>query len=111
MGRGKLEANPGPDIAVACQAIENAGSQRARLMGASALAGGALRGLAVAAGMVAAFGGAPARAQCFVNAVGTLSGPCFSTATGSSSTAVGGGANATGDSATAYGFGAVANGN
>jgi len=37
-------------------------------MGASAIAGGALRGLAIvagAAGMATAFGAAPASAQCF----------------------------------------------
>src|SRR5262245_57613575 len=89
-----------------------AGSSRARLMGASALAGGALRGLAVAAGMVTVFGSAPASAQCFSGLVGNLlTANCdITAATGINSTAVGLNANATGSTATAYGSGAVANG-
>ena len=39
-------------------------SRRARLMGASALASGAMRGLAAAAGLAAVFGASPALAQC-----------------------------------------------
>jgi hypothetical protein len=51
-------------------------SRRARFMGASAIAGGVLRSLAVAAGMVTVFGSSPASAQCFSGAVppGTLLG-------------------------------------
>jgi hypothetical protein len=41
-----------------------AAARRAGLLATSALAGGALRGVA-AAGLVAAFGAAPALAQCF----------------------------------------------
>jgi hypothetical protein len=63
---GKLNANQSTprvrDIAVAPEAICIPLSRRARLMGASAIAGGTLRGLAVAAGMVTVFGGAPALA-------------------------------------------------
>jgi hypothetical protein len=51
------------DVAVGSKPIKVAGNRRARLMGANALAGGALRGLAIAAGMVTIFGAAPARAQ------------------------------------------------
>src|SRR2546426_3801804 len=46
------------DIALANEPIGIPISRRARLMGASAIAGGTLRGLAVAAGMVTVFGGA-----------------------------------------------------
>jgi hypothetical protein len=99
------------DIAVANEPIGIPISRRARLMGASAIAGGTLRGLAVAAGMVTVFGGAPALAQCSSNAAGTLSGSCAAAAaTGANSTAIGLNANATGTSATAYGNGALANG-
>ena len=65
----KTRINPnlrGPqasDVAVGGKPIKVAGNRRARLMGASALAGGALRGLAIAAGMVTIFGAATARAQ------------------------------------------------
>ena len=45
------------DIAVAGASTGISISLRARLMGASAIAGGALRGLAIAAGMVTVFGG------------------------------------------------------
>jgi hypothetical protein len=69
-----------PAIAVAGEPIGIAVSRRARLLGASALAGGALRGLAIAAGMVTAFGAAPALAQCFSDAGGTLSGSCAAAA-------------------------------
>ena len=72
MKTGKLKANPRTarvyDIAVGCE-ISIPVSRRARLMGASAIAGGALRGLAVAAGMVTVFGASPALAQCFSGAV------------------------------------------
>src|SRR5262245_15834770 len=84
---------------------------RARLLGASAIAGGALRSLA-AVGMVTGFGAAPALAQCFSGAAGNLlTASCeHAAATGVNSTAVGLGANATGTNATAYGNGAVADG-
>jgi YadA head domain repeat (2 copies) len=101
------------DIAVANEPIGIPISRRARLMGASALAGGALRSLAVAAGMAAVFGAAPAMAQCSSNAGGTLSGAgacAAAAATGTQSTAIGLNANATGTGATAYGNGALANG-
>jgi hypothetical protein len=59
---GKLNANQSTprvrDIAVAGEATDIPVSRRARLMGASALAGGAWRGLAIAAGMVTVFGAA-----------------------------------------------------
>jgi len=51
-------------IAVVDEVVSTPLSRRARLMGASALAGGALRGLAIAAGIVTAFGASPAFAQC-----------------------------------------------
>src|SRR5262245_44441692 len=100
-------------VAAACKPIDVAGSRRARLMGASAIAGGTLRGLAIAAGMVTVFGAAPAMAQCFSGVGGNLLlGGCQSTAaTGINSTAVGFMANATGGNATAYGNQAIANGN
>src|SRR5262245_36831277 len=44
--------------------------RRARFMGASAIAGGALRGLAIAAGIVTVSGASPALAQCFSGAAG-----------------------------------------
>jgi hypothetical protein len=93
MKTGKRDANRngsrGDDVAAPHESICIPLSRRARLMGASALAGGALRGLAVAAGMVTVFGGAPAFAQCSSNAGGTLSGSCAAAAaTGASSTAV-----------------------
>jgi hypothetical protein len=68
MKAGKLKSNRRTArvhaIVVAGESIDIPGGQRARLMGASALAGGTLRGLAVAAGMVTVFGGAPAFAGC-----------------------------------------------
>ena len=87
-------------------------------MGESALTGGALRGLAIAAGMVTVFGGAPAFAQCLSTAAGFNGGCAAATATGVGSTAVGSGATAIGPPppggsgffATAYGNNAVANG-
>jgi hypothetical protein len=63
-------------------------NRRARLMGASAMAGGALS-LAIAAGVVTVFGGAPAAAQCASTNTG-FTGSCTATATGAGSTAVGG---------------------
>jgi hypothetical protein len=113
---GKPNANQSTprvrDIAVACEATDIPVSRRARLMGASALAGGALRGLAVAAGMVTVFGGAPAFAGCQSSATDLSAGTsCAATAsTGVQATAVGLNANATGTNATAYGFLAIANG-
>src|SRR5262249_56825035 len=54
----------GGEIAVAREAISSIPvSRRTRLMGASAIAGGALRSLAIAAGVVTVFGAAPAFAQ------------------------------------------------
>jgi YadA head domain repeat (2 copies) len=102
-------------VAAAHKPIEIAGNRRARLLGASALAGGALRGLVVAAGMATVFGGAPALAQVGCQSAATdLSagaGGCLAAAaTGVASTAVGRSANATGDSATAIGFSATATG-
>src|SRR5262249_29532111 len=84
--------------------IDIAGSRRARLMGASALAGGALRGLAIAAGMATVFGAAPAFAlDCQSGtSLSIISANCDATATGGNATAVGSGATATGASATAY---------
>ena len=84
----------------------------AGIMGASAIAGGALRGLAIAAGIVTVFGATPAAAQCFSGTGGTLLMPAcnITAATGVASTAVGLSANATGTNATAYGNAAVANG-
>src|SRR5262249_56016523 len=80
--------------------------RRARLRGASALAGGALRGLAAAAGMAATLGAAPAFAGCNSGNVANTSllptPACTATATDAQSTAVGPGTNATGLSATAY---------
>jgi hypothetical protein len=64
------------DVAVAGASTGISISLRARLMGASAIAGGALRGLAIAAGMVTAFGGAPALAVCFSGNAGTLLSGC-----------------------------------
>ena len=52
------------DLAVADEPVGVPISRRAGLMGASALARGALRSLAVAAGMATVFGAAPAAAQC-----------------------------------------------
>jgi hypothetical protein len=95
MKTGRLEAEPHGsqvhDIAIADEAINIPVGRRARLMGATAIAGGALRGLAVAAGMATVFGAAPAAAQCFSGTVGTLlMGPCdISAATGGNATAVG----------------------
>src|SRR5262249_45258852 len=100
----------GGEIAVAREAISSIplSPRRPRLMGASAIAGGALRSLAIAAGVVTVFGAAPAFAQVGCQSAATdLSagaGGCLATAaTGGSSTAVGSAANATGLAATAYG--------
>jgi hypothetical protein len=64
---GALNARPDGsrvrELAIADQATGISGSRRARLMSASALAGGTLRCLAVAAGMVTIFG-TPAAASC-----------------------------------------------
>src|SRR5256884_7909644 len=79
-----------------------------RLMGASAIAGGPLRGLAAAAGMVTVFGGTPALAQCASTNTGFTGTCAAAAATGGDSTAVGQAANATGTFATAYGNAAVA---
>ena len=57
-------------VAVVDEAVSTPLSLRARLMGASALAGGALRGLAIAAGIVTVFGASPASAQCASGATG-----------------------------------------
>ena len=76
-------------------------SRRAHLMGASAMAG-ALRSMAIAAGMLTVFGGAPAAADCASTGAG-FTGTCTATATGTGSTAVGAGANATATNASAYG--------
>src|SRR5260370_33768432 len=66
------------DLAVADEPVGIPISRRAGLMGASALAGGGLRGLAIAAGMVAVFGGAPAFAACCSTNTGTP-GTCAAT--------------------------------
>jgi hypothetical protein len=96
--------------AAAGESIDMPLSRRARLLGASALAGGALRSLAIAAGMVTVFGAAPAFAQCRSTDTG-FTGTCAATAAiGANSTAVGSGANAAAADATAYGNNAVANG-
>src|SRR5262245_22869620 len=99
-------------VAVVDEAVSTPLSRCARLMGAIALAGGALRGLAIAAGIVTVFGASPAVAGCQSSATDLSAGTsCAATAsTGANSTAVGLNANATGTSATAYGNGAVANG-
>jgi trimeric autotransporter adhesin len=116
MRMGKLDAEPEgsrvDEVAIAGESISISGSQRARLMGASALAGGALRGLSIAAGMATAFGATPAAAQCASGATGNITtAACDVTAaTGVNSTAVGRAANATGLDATAFGFFAVAMG-
>src|SRR5436309_5435862 len=91
------------DIALANEPIGIPISRRARLMGASAIAGGTLRGLAVAAGMVTVFGGAPALAQCASTNTGFTGTCAAAAATGGDSTAVGQAANATGTFATEIG--------
>ncbi len=119
MKKGKLKANPRTvhvhGIAVAGDSISIPRSRRARLLGASALAGDAFRSFAIAAGVVTALGTAPAFAQvgCQSDTSDlTAGGSCLAAAaTGANSTAVGFNANATGTNATAYGNGAVANGN
>ena len=98
------------DIALANEPIGIPISRRARLMGASAIAGGTLRGLAVAAGMVTVFGGAPALAQCASTNTGFTGTCAAAAATGANSTAVGQAANASGVFATAYGNSAFASG-
>ena len=114
MKTGKLEAEPHGsqvhDIAIADEAINTPVSRRARLMGASALAGGTLLGLAIAAGVATVFGASPAAAQCFSGTGGNLlMAACDVTAaSGLASTAVGSNANATGTTATAYGNTAIA---
>src|SRR5262249_27636665 len=99
---------------VAWKPIEIAISHRTRLMGASSIAGGALRGLVVAAGMVTVLGASPALAQCFSGGgSGLTTGGAGCDAVvpaGANATAVGQGANATGTNATAYGNAALANG-
>src|SRR5262249_7840097 len=114
MKRGRIKADPsGPRFNdIGGETIDIAVSRHARLLGASALAGGVLRGLAIAAGMVTALGASPVFAQCASSATDLNgAGSCAATAaTGTFSTAVGFNANATGVSATAYGNGAVANG-
>ena len=142
MGTGKLDAEPEGsrvhEIAIAGESISNSGSQRARLMGASALTGGAVRGFAIAAGMVTAFGATPALADC-ASDTPSFTGSCtaaaaigvnstavgagaradgiiattfgaFANATGLNATAIGGASVANGDRATATGAGATANG-
>src|SRR5262245_16656517 len=97
-------------VAVVDEAVSTTLSRRARLMGASALAGGALHGLAIAAGIVTVFGASPAFAQCYSTMTG-LAGDCTAVVpTGANATAIGKNANATGTTATAYGTGATANG-
>src|SRR5262245_54191680 len=67
---------------------------RAALLGSSALAGGTLRGLALATGMVVAFGASPAFAQCYSTMTG-LAGDCTAVVpTGTNATAIGLNANA-----------------
>jgi hypothetical protein len=65
-GSSKATRNRAPvdRVAIPGESIGIPLSRRARLMGASALAGGAWRGLAIAAGMVTVFGGTPAFAGC-----------------------------------------------
>ena len=116
MKKGKLKANLRTvhvhGIAVAGDSISIPRSRRARLLGASALAGDALRRLAIAAGVVTALGASPAFAQNAILDPGLAAGVCLpAAATGTNSTAVGFNANATGTNATAYGNSAVANGN
>jgi hypothetical protein len=104
------------DIAVTGESPRIPISRRTRLMGASAVAGGALRGLAVGTGMMMAVGGTPAFAQvpalpCFSGLPGALVTTCQAAPTPFlGSTAVGFAAEANGTSATAYGFSAFANG-
>ena len=70
--------------------------RRAHLLASSSLCGGALRSLAGAAGMLAAFGLSPAFAQCFSGTTGNLlTIACQAIVpTGTSSTAIGFNANA-----------------
>src|SRR5262245_32067206 len=67
MKTGKFGAGPaGPhprNIAIGHESISTPTSRRGRLMAGSALAGGALRYLAVAAGMATVLGASPALAQ------------------------------------------------
>ena len=106
--RGDQPEHPPDFLAVADEPVGVPISRRAGLMGASALARGALRSLAVAAGMATVFGAAPAAAQCRSNPLGGFSGTCNAQATGPASTAVGGNAQAFGTAATAYGNSALA---
>src|SRR5262249_56088933 len=75
MKRGRIKADPsGPRFNdIGGETIDIPVSRHARLLGASALAGGVLRGLAIAAGMVTALGASPVFAQCASSAT-TLSG-------------------------------------
>ena len=57
-------SSQGHEVGIAGEPLNVSIGRRARLMGASALAGGALRSL-VAAGMATVFGASPAMAQCF----------------------------------------------
>ena len=88
--------------------------RRARLLAASAISGGTLRGWAVAAGVAATLGAAPAFAGCNSGSVpdtNLLSSPaCQASATGVAATAVGHNANANGPPATATGDDSFANG-
>src|SRR5262245_56218877 len=85
-------------------------SRRARLLGASALASGALRGMAIAAGIVTVFGGSPTSAACLSTNSG-FAGTCIGSASlGIHAHAVGENANADGTNATAFGFSANATG-
>ena len=120
MKTGKLNGQPeGSDVrivAVADGVIGCPGNRRARLMSASALAGGTLRYLAVAAGMVTVFG-TPAAGQipCVSNILGTLTpincSVIFGGTTTAFATAIGFDAVINGIAPTAYGGFAEANGN
>jgi autotransporter adhesin len=89
-------------VSVACKPIEIAGGPRVRLLGVSALAGGALRSLAIAAGVVTIFDGAPAFAQAPIVGNNT-SNFAFPTAPGQDSLAAGYGATASISDAAAFG--------
>src|SRR5437588_9079455 len=100
-----VEFGPRSTISIATALAGNArkpAGGRAGLLASSALAGGTLRGLALATGVVAAVGVSPALAQCFSGTGGVLNtAACeHAAATGANSTAVGLNANATGTSAT-----------
>src|SRR5262249_59604661 len=94
MKTGKLKAqanNPRlHDSGLAPPPLINVG-RRARLLGASALAGGAIRGLAIAAGMATGVGASPALAPCFSGAAGGLdTAACEHTAAAGGSLTAGG---------------------